>query len=438
MRPPLSLRSSTEQIDNVDNAHGPSTDASRRPQTAPNSQVNSPVMTARSPVIQQLRSKQNRHSVTPSLDSFAGLDSPTSSTHTRRRLLSTGSSSSVPFLDPNASPTPSRTAPAMLPIDSGAFDSVEPRSFTPFINLAPIPPSPIRSNTTESFELSILAARNGQVPPSKNALSADEKRDLVWRSSKLKHYFGVPMQEGAAEKVLVESRPTFRKDSTGSGRRQSFPPSASFGRVIYPPSPLDFTSPFSPSHSPTHFQTSQPVSPCTVTDTPSTQNTIESIASRQLEPQLIFIPRNISPTSTPDSPGFPMGSTEQLVAQQLKEERRRKIRKLEKLLGERVPVHLALNAGLVDSMRGSGGSGGGIESAPMSRTGSSKLTEMIREKLGLRDRRDEGAASEQWIVVDEPGRDSMVLPPPAVGSIEGLAKTKKMESVRPCRSRLSC
>ena len=115
---------------------------------------------------------------------------------------------------------------------------------------------------------------------------------------------------------------------------------------------------------------------------------------------------------------------------------------MENLLGERVPVHLALNAGVTDSMAGSAGGGGGGESAPMSRTGSSKLTEMIREKLGLRDRRDEGAASEQWIVVDEPGRDSMVLPPPAVGSIEGLAKTKKMESVRflflPTRLELTC
>ena len=229
------------------------------------------------------------------------------------------------------------------------------------------------------------------------------------------------MQEGAAERVLVDSRRVFRNDSIGGGRRQSFPPSASVGRVIYPPSPLDFTSPFSPSHSPTHFQTSQPVSPCTITDTPTTQNTIKSVAS-QSTPQLLSVARHRIP-STPDSPGFPIDSAEQL-AQQLKEERRRKIRKLEKLLGERVPVHLALNAGL-DDLRASGGS----ESAPMSRTGSQKITEMIRAKLGLKDKGDEGAGSEQWIVVDEPGRDSMVLPPPPVGSMEGLAKTKKMEMV---------
>lgn len=189
-------------------------------------------------------------------------------------------------------------------------------------------------------------------------------------------------------------------------RRQSFPPSPIASPLesdqMYSPSTFDCHSPFSSSlQSPSTSQS---------------QLTLEPISPKA-------IPITHQSSSTRDSTSI--GSSA-IASQEKKEERRRKIAKLHNLLGERVPAHLALSEerGQVST------------SSSMVRGNSSRLGEILKgagEKLGwTRKDETEAAIGERFVVVDAPLGDVAVTHNvPAVGSVAGLMKTRKLEQVRP-------
>lgn len=195
-------------------------------------------------------------------------------------------------------------------------------------------------------------------------------------------------------------------------RRQSFPPTSSasslYGASLNSPPyspPLDFSSPFPPS--------------------PTARPRVFGTALENQEP--------LSPRSLDHVASSSMLSL-QKQAEVKRDERRRKIAKLQALLGERVPVHLALNdepGVCLDATSSSARS-----SSDMARSGSSRLGDMLKgagEKLGFSapPRAHPLAAEESFIVVDRSSLDQMPVSQenPQVGTVAGLIKTRKMEQV---------
>lgn len=223
------------------------------------------------------------------------------------------------------------------------------------------------------------------LPPAKNFLSEAERTDLVRRSQKLQAYFGKPLEEDTAEKLLV--------------RPGSFPSSPH--EQPYAPSPLG-------AHDALFSGT-------------STVFLAEPLSPRTHDPLDDYSPVDSPPAWHSLSSSPPLLSS----AQQLREERRRTIAKLERLLGERV-THIELDT------TGSAGS----NSSSMGRS-SSRIGELIKgagDKLKLHKRSSSeiqrDARDEQWVIVNEPmAPSSPSLLPPVGGSLEGLTKSRKMENV---------
>lgn len=215
-------------------------------------------------------------------------------------------------------------------------------------------------------------SNNFNTPPlTINSLTAEERRDLVWRSKKLHKVFGETLAEGAAGRILVGDRSPQGVNRSleaemEKGRRSSSvqqldrlqqkessklkvetkpKPVLNHRRSSYPPPspspfssfaedytiPLDMLSPTSTSH----FGTSSiPMTRAISTPTPKSP-LLYSFASPPSPDS-----DHLASPSIPNSSAFSaLGGTKL----QQKEERRKKLDKLQRLLGERVPAHLALN-----------------------------------------------------------------------------------------------
>mgnify|MGYP001575121195 CR=1 FL=1 len=247
------------------------------------------------------------------------------------------------------------------------------RSHVPFANLAPAPPSPAHSEFAST-----------------NTLTAEERRDHVRRTRKLQNLLGSPLDERTLRgRSLDVSRPT--------GRRHSIPPPS-------PTSPheFDFGRPVGLGSSVSMARSSSSPIPLT----PSTES---------------FRP------AIPNASSFSaLGGTPELV----REERRRKLAKVQRLLGEKVPAHLALN----DEVGGRMGS-----------VGRKGIRGRLKGALGIGRRGSKGSETrEQWferaettrVVEMEMDREessvarettSQIAP---VGPVKGMAKARKLEQVR--------
>ena len=349
-----------------------------------------------------------------------------------------GSSSRSPLLPPDSPTSPSGAGLShrrgiSVPALGGSHDLPALSPSVPFANfdvVAPVSPADRRIGTPVP-PLSPTNARPSQggagsaivVPPHRNSLSQDEKRDLVKRSKKLEQMFGVPLEEAAAGRVLVGGQPLDGHDPTKLGALQITPTRPSKGRrrsaSFPPPSPTSASfedAQFFLNASPTS-QGPRRLSPPNL----GSSGMVRSVSS----------PNSTSPITDdvflPDTPTLPnaiqfsaLGGTSALQ----KEERRRKLAKLQRLLGERVPAELALNQA-PGRWTSSGAQG-------MGRSGS-RLGGMLKGKLGFgqahRDehlKRDEG-----FVVVDQDAlaaaeqQTSQSSTPSA--PIKGLARARKLE-----------
>ncbi|KAK4699445.1 hypothetical protein P7C70_g6816, partial [Phenoliferia sp. Uapishka_3] len=344
------------------------------------------------------------------------------SSRPHRRVHST--SSSTPLLNPTRS-------------REQVFTQPPPSSPSPFGNLAPESPSPppFAPRTKSSSSLSKTAEGIGSSPPrttkivslNRDTLSPNERRELVKKSKKLNKMFGVPLEERAAEEVLVRSTPRsdendraglMRKGSTASSimttrerRRYSFPAGGSgessrrgSGGIMEEGQGGGGAESVGMGRS-----NSSPLTP-----------TFPIGAIQRISKQRGSL--------TDDESSYARGSGEKSRA--AREERRRKLDKVQRLLGERIPAGLVLS----DYPEGSEGKfDGGVG------RGNSKLGGIWKGLgFGGRDRKREGTG-DSWVDVDEPAeyleRDVEVVP--NVGTVgrkdatlvQELARTRKMEQV---------
>ncbi|BGO88869.1 hypothetical protein NBRC10512_002225 [Rhodotorula toruloides] len=271
--------------------------------------------------------------------------------------------------------------------DAVADVKITDDSEKPFADLAPALPhsassnrpplSPRRSSLDSSLDqhLGTVPERSRRAAPppplNKNALSANQKRELVRRSKKLEGFFGASFHEDAARKVLVEARTstsgqsevspttaTFARqefaNSAQGGRRDSLaPPTAgwagptpgySFG-AYRRPSLLSNSS----SHSSIHLAASargstgsasplaSPRSP-TFPTAPRMQRSSSSPSRRSSSFSSMTSPEYAYFSAEPRRPS----TLEREEQQRLREERRKKLEKVTRLLGERVPAQLVV------------------------------------------------------------------------------------------------
>ncbi|GAA5880725.1 hypothetical protein JCM8547_000025 [Rhodosporidiobolus lusitaniae] len=184
------------------------------------------------------------------------------------------------------------------------------------------------NSSSYSTSPDILADHDLTLPdPSitRNTLTRKEKRELVWRSRKLERVLGATFKEEAAERVLVTRRDQegklaipLRSPSLYTPDSSSSPSTASFSPG-FPGSPF---SPFLLLASPI----SRPISPSSFTD---------SLHSSPV-------------SSTHSDNAIPLGR----AADQLeREKQRRKLSKVQRVLGERVPLALVIEPKKVASSR---------------------------------------------------------------------------------------
>lgn len=340
------------------------------------------------------------------------------STAPSRHRYAESTSSATPLWNP-----PSSAASTVYPRRSPTF------SRGPFSELAPVPAAPkLPSPRRSSFDVSELH-RGEPVPPAKNTLSAGEKRDLVWRSLKLKRLFGVPVEESAVEEILARSSLSVPRPE-GPFRRPSpleLVPSLSHRRSFPPPSPgsSNTSSAYSPSHA----------SPLSAEMLRAHSSPVEATHRRPSD----FPPSDSAPLESPPSSPSPYSINTSIpnssafsalggTPEQQRDERRRKLQKLRRLLGEKVPPHLALNempgrvSGASVSMGRSSSRLGGMLKGAGSKLG------FVRKDEGTKDAAE--AKEEELIVVDAWTPDE---PAPKdtkqTGGIKGLEKARKLEQV---------
>lgn len=281
----------------------------------------------------------------------------------------------------------------------------------------------------------------GNLAPTISNLSPESRRDLVRRTRKLKGIFGVPLEEGVLSDPTIAGDPTNLRSfemsrlpqrSPSMSRRSSYPPSPDSSILFFeqsgqeeglysPAAPFEFGSPFSPSAQSTFHR----------------RIAISSSSGQQrLEPTS---PKTILPSRSNST----LSLNETMTEAERKETRRRKIQKLQRWLGDRVPTHLALNEESWN--RNEVASSAQRESSEMNRSGSSRLGGILKgagERLGWsgngssKTRDSEGVTNlsergeENFVVVDAPNESFTVNQRVTSGTVQGLVKTRKMERVR--------
>ncbi|GAA6024331.1 hypothetical protein JCM8202_003681 [Rhodotorula sphaerocarpa] len=192
-------------------------------------------------------------------------------------------------------------------------------------------------------------------PNDPDALTLEERRDLVRRSKKLEGFFGVPFQEGAAQRLLLsESRHTSRPLSTGGLGASS---SDSATHPVRFRRNYSLAGPVSPL-SPTTLLPSPPVSPYSFSQRRPSHAPSEASSALGSTSAGGFRRRSSSsPAPSSPSAAFFSPSTSTSFADPLyrrgtvaprrrsaveREERRRKLDKVRRFLGERVPAELVV------------------------------------------------------------------------------------------------
>ncbi|KAK4046524.1 hypothetical protein OIO90_006536 [Microbotryomycetes sp. JL221] len=190
----------------------------------------------------------------------------------------------------------------------------------PFSDLLP---KQSTSRPTRASESDI--GRQVAAPLTINVLSANSRRDLIRKSRKLEQVLGSVVTEEAVKEVLQTRADTERRPSMLLVRSRSFPPHsptpslASFEQQSSEAGDIELGMVRRTSRS-----RSSPSSP---SESPMGQSPVDR-----------WFPRNSS--SIPNASSFSaLGGTLEMQ----REERRRKLAKLQRMLGERVPVEVALN-----------------------------------------------------------------------------------------------
>ncbi|BGP22169.1 hypothetical protein Rt10032_c07g3347 [Rhodotorula toruloides] len=354
----------------------------------------------------------------------------------------------------------------------------------PFADLAPALPhsascnrpllSPRRSSLDSSLDHHLGTAtqrshRAARPAPllTKNALTADEKRELVRRSKKLEGFFGASFHEDAARKVLVGARgqasgqpevsqtaATFARhdsaDSAHGGRRDSLaPPYAgragptpgySFGAYRRPSLLSNSLSHSSMCLSASARGSTGSASPLasprspTFPTTPRMQRSSSSPSRRSSSFSSMTSPEYAYFSAEPRRPS----TLEREEQQRLREERRKKLEKVTRLLGERVPPQLVVGTqhGALEAWRGEPGD------TPITRSRSKGGIGRLKGKLGFggphappsqdesSERGDAGwdYVQPQWTApTDEAGGADTVRT--AGSAVDALTKARKLESL---------
>ncbi|GAA5879547.1 hypothetical protein JCM8547_003102 [Rhodosporidiobolus lusitaniae] len=234
---------------------------------------------------------------------------------------------STPNLKAAQTSRPPVSPPIPLPPLPTNLDSPSMNGLKPFTDLRPIlpprtpsylhtPPSPSLISPDPYIQPRCGLTRSKTLPLNRNVLSAGKKRELVKRSKKLEKVFGATFQEGAAQMVLIDGR---------------------VEPAVLPISPSIVSTFPNPSSSPL------PLLPRT-----SSLSRRKSRASHR------------RPQTSPSlhSPPFPYGRRPSLVhsasssygsevfeqdkQQRERDERRRRLEKVQRMLGERVPAELVV------------------------------------------------------------------------------------------------
>lgn len=333
----------------------------------------------------------------------------TSASRPHRRVYST-SSSIVPLLSSVAPPSivdPDPPAPPRSPVPFGNF------SITPLPD-PPISPPPFSSTkaafsasaSTTSFPTPRVVAHSHSL--SSNTLSPHARRELVRKSKKLNRMFGVPLEEHAAHAVLVrplpgessedEERPQW---ATAKGRRYSFPPGGG-------------------TPSPTREEA---VGMARSSSTPGAA--------------AMYRARGSLGGTDEENTGGKVGGGK--VKERMREERRRKLDKVQRLLGEKVPVALVL----ANNPPG----GRTTAESPVMARGNSRLGGLLKGLGFGGGRKRDGTGESSGVETDlelrgeDDGGEEMQVSAPIVNfmapvakkeatAVQELARTRKMEQVR--------
>ncbi|ORY55549.1 hypothetical protein BCR35DRAFT_310051 [Leucosporidium creatinivorum] len=353
--------------------------------------------------------------------------------HTHRRVTSTSSSNS-PLIEPPSPSSPNRIPLHRRGVSTGGialassrgFSSKSPYSPTaPFGNLAEVDHYPISDSSSPvgspTRRVSLDSAR---LPPTTNALSALDRKELVKRSRKLEQMFGVPMEEEAVEKVLLKGQHERRQSSAEEHHQKMLP------RKSTPTRPMTL-----PGRS-RSFSHQSPSSPA---DDDSNDLALPLDA-------LQMVRSHSSPGGTPSASRHPPSPTESYfptasrihnamaysalggTPEQQKEERRKKLAKLQRLLGEKVPAEIALSD--------SPGRGAGGGAASMGRS-ASRLGGMLRGKgFGRgKDKEKGGRKEEELVVVERQEMDSGSTSSresgrhKALEPLNSMSKARKLENL---------
>jgi len=301
---------------------------------------------------------------TPSIDSH-------SSPHRHSRLIST-SSSTAPLLHsarPSTSST-TRTPPTTLPIptsphrrvlSTGVIPPNSPYSFLPLSPALPTPPlqpldSPTRPftylqdlpspnsnskrNSLDSAKDDLAHGRRESIPLNCHELSEREKSELVKRSKKLERLLG--------SRVGVKGeRRRIEEDDEEGGKRKLRPKSIDLSLAhLAPTTPLDDLSPtsttpqpssnLSPSKAPIMRRSSSSPSPMV--------SPLHSPTSTTPQPEL-YLTRSNSSSNTQSTKTRRLSRSGPDSRTKVKErdERRKKLEKVRRVLGERVPLGLVVH-----------------------------------------------------------------------------------------------
>lgn len=357
--------------------------------------------------ISPTKTKGRRPASMSSFDSFG--PSSTSHDYNHRRVTSTSSSNS-PLIDP-PSPTSPRSPQHRRGFSTGnVLKATQQEGISPTMPLANLAENDgvyQSPSGTPSRRVSLDGAR---LPPTTNALSAQDRKELLRRSRKLEQMFGVPMEEDAVQQVLLRGQMERQNSSSSDTQGPSSTlapqrPSQRLGR----------------SRSFTHDLPISPVPEDDSQDLALSSGTVTMSRSRSHPGPATSSTESCFPSSArihnPSSYSAIGGTPE---AQ--REERRKKMAKLQRLLGEKVPAHLALSEspgrGSTMSKQASRLGGmfkGAASSLGRGHHGKEKGLENKQEELVVVEKQDFEASSK--------GRHK------AHGAVDNMAKARKLENV---------
>jgi hypothetical protein len=210
--------------------------------------------------------------------------------------------------------------------------------------------SPLTNTASEAKPFSdCLPIAHQAMPPTANALSLDQRRDLVKRSRKLQAMLGATLDESAAEYTLVQNVRTPHANVSDPPpvsptllRQESDPQDRATRRSSYPP-----RSPTSPLRRPSSATLRSPhdaLGPSRATAF-SPQSMVSTSSSSGDEAAVTSPETGLDTPDTYDAAqpwghalyGLGLADPEARA----KEARRRRVAKLQRFLGERIPVELA-------------------------------------------------------------------------------------------------